>query len=217
MWCVAPTWPNSLSKPSLRVRDSPAALGTSTSVSPSIRPSGWRGLRVTVAESDAIVIATVVEAAPAASTTPVEATPPAPAEFDPASVAESTATLPPFPFLGIPEGLQSTFDEKDKNVPFDRHYFIAGNKAVAMEGKIFHDRFNLTIGPRTYSDLEFRRNYENAIVALGGRKINDTQYTLDVVKAAGGRDELEKTNQAAGMNPDYPHDIYLIRQAGKEY
>jgi OmpA-OmpF porin, OOP family len=161
--------------------------------------------------------APVAEAAPAAPVAPAEVAPAAPAEFDPASVPESTATLPPFPFFGIPEGLESTFDEKDKKVPFDRHYFIAGNKAVAVEGKIFHDRFNLTIGPRTYSDLEFRRNYENAIAALGGTKINDTQYTLEVLKAAGGRDELEKTNHAAGMNPDYPHDIYMIRQGGKEY
>jgi OmpA-OmpF porin, OOP family len=122
--------------------------------------------------------APVAEAAPAAPVAPAEVAPAAPAEFDPASVPESTATLPPFPFFGIPEGLESTFDEKDKKVPFDRHYFIASNKAVAVEGKIFHDRFNLTIGPRTYSDLEFRRNYENAIAALGGTKINDTQYTL---------------------------------------
>ncbi len=163
-------------------------------------------------------------AAPAA-TMPEPTTEPAPpttaatpsADFDPASVPESTATLPPFPFFKSPEGLESTFDEKDKNVNFDRHFFIAGGKAVAVEGKIFHDRFNLTVGPRTYSDIEFRRNYENAIQALGGKKINDTQYTLEVIAAAGGRDVLEKTNYAAGMNPDYPHDIYLIRQAGKEY
>ncbi len=164
-------------------------------------------------------------AEPAAATPAAEPAPAAPApavaaalaEFDPASVPESIATLPPFPFFKLPEGLESTFDEKDKNVNFDRHFFIAGGKAVAVEGKIFHDRFNLTNGPRTYSDIEFRRNYENAIQALGGKKINDTQYTLEVIEAAGGRDVLEKTNYAAGMNPDYPHDIYLIRQAGKEY
>jgi OmpA-OmpF porin, OOP family len=169
--------------------------------------------------------APAAEPAAAAAPAPAEPTPTAPAptvaaapaEFDPASVPESTATLPPFPFFKLPEGLESNFDEKDKYVNFDRHFFIAGNKAVAVEGKIFHDRFNLTNGPRTYSDIEFRRNYENAIQALGGKKINETQYTLDVVKAAGGRDVLEKTNYAAGMNPDYPHDIYLIRQAGKEY
>lgn len=148
---------------------------------------------------------------------PAAATPAAPADFDPASVPDSTASLPPFPFFKSPDGLDSTFDEKDKLVNFDRHFFIAGDKAVAVEGRIFHDRFNLDGGARKYSDIEFRRNYENAIQALGGKKINDTQYTLEVIDAAGGRDVLEKTNHAAGMNPDYPHDIYLIRQGGKEW
>lgn len=157
-------------------------------------------------------------AAPAATdpaTAP--ATPAAAADFDPASVPETTATLPPFPFFAIPEGLESTFDEKDKHVPFDRHFFIAGRKAVAVEGKIFHDRFNIQNGARPYSDLEFRRNYENAVQALGGKKINDTQYTYEVMDAAGGRDALEKTNYAGPMNPDSPHDIYMIRGGGKEY
>lgn len=151
---------------------------------------------------------------------PVAAPPaqPAPAaEFDPASVPESAATLPPPPFFQTPEGLVSTYDDKDKVVNFDRHFFIAGNKAVAVEGKVYRDRFSLTGGERTYTDLEFRRNYENAIQALGGKKINTSQYTYEVVEAAGGRDALEKTNYAAGMNPDYPHDIYMIRQGGKEY
>lgn len=171
--------------------------------------------------------------APAAEPAPVAATPapepasPAPtetptnaaaaADFDPSSVPETTATLPPFPFFKVLEGAESTFDEKDKMVNFDRHFFIAGKKAIALEGRIFHDRFNLGAGARTYTDLEFRRNYENAIAALGGKKINETQYTYEVMDAAGGRDALEKTNYAAGMNPDYPHDIYLIRGAGKEY
>ncbi len=166
-------------------------------------------------------------APPAAPTEPAAPAPPAAAPaattattaaaFDPASVPESTATLPPFPFFAIPEGLESTYAEKDKLVNFDRHFFLAGDKAVAMEGRIFHDRFSLGAGPRTWTDLEFRRNYENAIQALGGKKINTTQYTYPVMEAAGGRDALEKTNYAAPMNPDAPHDIYLLRQGGKEW
>lgn len=148
---------------------------------------------------------------------PAAETPAAPADFDPASVPDSTATLPPFPFFKSPDGLESTFDEKDKLANFDRHFFIAGDKAVAVEGRIFHDRFNLDGGARKYSDIEFRRNYENAIQALGGKKINTSQYTYAVMDAAGGRDALEKTNYAAPMNPDAPHDIYLLRQGGKEW
>lgn len=157
--------------------------------------------------------ATPAPAAPAPAVEP----PAAAADFDPASVPDSTASLPPFPFFKSPDGLESTFDEADKLVNFDRHYFIAGDKAVAVEGRIFHDRFNLGGGARKYSDLEFRRNYENAIQALGGRKINTSQYTYAVIEAAGGRDALEKTNYAGPMNPDAPHDIYLLRQGGKEW
>ena len=139
------------------------------------------------------------------------------AGFDPTSVPESTATLPPFPFFDIPAGMESTFDEKDKIVNFDRQYFMAGDKPVAIEGRIFHDRFNLTGGERKYTKLEFMRNYENAVTALGGVKINTTQYTYPIIDAAGRRDELEKVNYAAPMVPDYQHDSYLIRQGGKEY
>ena len=66
-------------------------------------------------------------------------------------------------------------------------------------------RFSLTAGPRTYTDLEFRRNYENAIRALGGVKINTVQYTYEMMDAIGGRHALEKTNYAAPMSPDSPH------------
>ncbi len=170
------------------------------------------------ADTTAPVAAPAPPAAPAAppaapADTPAPA---AAAAFDPASVPESTATLPPPPFFQTPEGLESTFDDKDKVVNFDRHFFIAGNQAVPVEGKIFRDRFNLG-GARTYTDIEFRRNYENAIQALGGKKINTTQYTYDVMDAAGGRDALEKANYAAPMNPDAPHDIYLLRQGGREW
>lgn len=156
--------------------------------------------------------------APAAEPAPAPATAPAPAaDFDPASVPESTATLPPFPFFAIPEGMESTYDEKDKLVNFDRQFFLAGGKAVPVEGKIFHDRFNLAGGKRTYTETEFLRNYENAALALGAKKINDTQYTYPVMDAAGGRDALEKVNYAAPQVPDYHHDTYLLRQGGKEW
>ena len=183
-------------------------------------------LWLTACKRDAAETPAATAETPTPAATAEPATPPAPAEpaapaaaaeFDPASVPESTATLPPFPFFAIPEGLESTYDEKDKLINFDRQYFIAGGKAIAVEGKIFRDRFSLTAGPRTYTDIEFRRNYENAIQALGGVKINTAQYTRELIAVAGGRDALEKHNYAAALVPDYPHDIYLLRQGGKEW
>jgi OmpA-OmpF porin, OOP family len=156
------------------------------------------------------------EPAPAPAETPATAPAPA-ADFDPGTVPESTATLPPPPFFKTPEGLESTLDEKEKVVNFDRQHFMAGKKIVPIEGKIYRERFNIGSGTRTYTDIEFRRNYENAILALGGKKINESQYVYEIMDPAGGRHALEKTNYAAAFSPDYPHDIYLIRQGGKEW
>ncbi len=138
-------------------------------------------------------------------------------DFDPASVPVTTASLPPFPFFKAPEGLESGLDEKDKHVSFDGQYFIAGNKPVMVEGKVFHDNFALQNGDRTYSEREFQKNYENVITALGGKQINTSQYTDAMIAAAGGRDKIEKNAYGAAVVPEYPHDSYLIRTPDKEY
>jgi outer membrane protein OmpA-like peptidoglycan-associated protein len=164
------------------------------------------------------------ESAPAEPTPTVDtapATPAAtvPAEFDPASVPESTASLPPFPFFKAPEGLKTVFDEKDRNINFDRTHMITGNKVVAIEGRIVRDQFQLTNpDQREYSAIEFQRNYENAIRDLGGVRISQSQYTTEVVDAFGGREAVDKhyLGTCAG---DYgcENHTYLIRQGGKEY
>ncbi len=138
-------------------------------------------------------------------------------EFDPANVPVTTASLPPFPFFKSPEGLESGLDDKDKHVSFDGQYFIAGNKLVMVEGKVFHDTFALQNGDRTYSEREFQKNYENVITALGGKQTNTSQYTDAMIAAAGGRDKIEKNAYGAAVVPEYPHDSYLIRTADKEY
>ena len=137
--------------------------------------------------------------------------------FDPASVPVTTDSLPPFPFFKTPAGLESGLDEKDKNVSFDGQYFIAGDKLVMVEGKVFHDNFALQNGDRTYSEREFQKNYENVITALGGKQVNTSQYTDAMIAAAGGRDKIEKNAYGAAVVPDYPHNSYLIRTSGKEY
>lgn len=139
-------------------------------------------------------------------------------EFDPASVPESTAALPPFPFFKAPEGLVSTLDDKDRNRSFDREHMIAGNKIVAVEGKVFVDRFQLTNAEqRVYSDIEFQRNYADAIAALGGVEISRTQYTGEVTDAFGGRDLVDKHYDGTCASDGCENHTYLIRQGGKEY
>lgn len=155
-------------------------------------------------------------AADAALTTVVAAT--ASSEFDPASVPESTASLPPFPFFKAPDGLKTVFDEKDRNINFDRAHMIAGNKIVAIEGKIARDQFQLTNPEqREYSAIEFQRNYENAIRGLGGVRISQTQYTGDVLQAFGGREAVDKHYFGTCASDGCENQSYLIRQGGKEY
>lgn len=154
----------------------------------------------------------------ATATTTVAATPPAPAEFDPASVPESTASLPPFPFFKSPDGLKTVFSEKDRNINFDRAHMIAGDRIVAIEGKIVRDMYPLAYGvERPYSAMEFQRNYENAITALGGMKINTAQYTNTLIDAFGGREAMDKHYYGTCAGVDCENNTYLIRQGGKEY
>jgi OmpA-OmpF porin, OOP family len=169
------------------------------------------------APAEAAQAAAAPETAPVAE--PAAVTPPAAAEFDPASVPESTATLPPFPFFKAPDGLKTVFAEKDRNINFDRAHMIAGNKIVAIEGKIVRDQFQLTNpDQRQYTSIEFQRNYENAIRDLGGMRISQTQYTSDVVDALGGREAVDKHYYGTCAG-DYgcENHTYLIRQGGKEY
>ena len=162
----------------------------------------------------------VAEAAPVTPpTAPAEAAAPAAAAFDPASVPESTATLPPFPFFKTPEGLTTTFAENDRHINFDRAHMIAGDRIVAIEGRIVRDQFQLASAEqRQYSAIEFHRNYENAIRDLGGVRISQTQYTNAVVEAFGGYDKVRE--HFYGICPgeyDCENHTYLIRQGGKEY
>src|SRR5690606_15607163 len=127
------------------------------------------------------------------------------------------AELPPFPFFDTPEGLQSAYREGEREIPYEAHYFMQGDTPVLVEGRIFRDKFNLAGGGRKYSATEFHRNYQNAIEALGGKRISTSQYPREVVARAGGRQALEQHLFGAVAIPDYRHESYLLTAPGKEY
>lgn len=154
------------------------------------------------------VATTVAATAPAAA--------PVSTEFSVESVPVTTATLPPPPFFTIPEGLETTFADKDKVINFGEQIFLVGNKTQRVEGKIYRDRFRLD-GERTYTALEFRRNYENAIKTLGGVKINTTQWNYPLLDSVGGNPAVDTMNYGASPVAEYPHDVYLLRTTDKEY
>jgi OmpA-OmpF porin, OOP family len=155
--------------------------------------------------------AAVTAAAPAAAA--------ADTGFSVDKVAVSTAALPPFPFFKIPGGLVGNVKDEKTTVDFARHYFLAGKKMMAVEGRLYHNSMNL-ISPdksREYSVTEFHRNYENAVLALGGVKVSDTQFTRAIVDEVGGLREVNKHWRSAPPTSGYEHHTYLIRSPDKEY
>lgn len=129
----------------------------------------------------------------------------------------AAAELPPFPFFDTPDGLQTAYREGERDIPYEAHYFMDGDTPVLVEGRIFRDKFALASGGRKYSATEFHRNYQNAIEALGGRRISTSQYTREVVAAAGGRKAIEQHLFGAVAIPDYRHESYRLDAPGKEY
>jgi OOP family OmpA-OmpF porin len=149
---------------------------------------------------------------------PANVPPPRQPDFDPVTVPESTATLPPFPFFKAPDGQESVLGEGDRNADFDREHMIAGNKIVAIEGKVARSMYSLDATDlRRYTAIAFQRNYENAILALGGVKISKTAYTDDVVDAFGGRELLDKHYHGTCAGIDCDNNTYLLRQGNQEY
>jgi OOP family OmpA-OmpF porin len=168
--------------------------------------------------ADATPAPVAAEPAPAPADTPAATPSEKPGTFDPASVPETTASLPPFPFFEAPEGLRSLLDDKDRNISFDVEHVIAGDKVVAIEGKVFRDRFFLEDAEqRRYSALEFQRNYSDAIAALGGVEVSRTQYTHEVNDAFGGREKVDSHYHGTCASDGCENHTYLIRQAGKEW
>ncbi len=167
--------------------------------------------------------APVANAEPAAATetqiTPSAETVPANTDFSVESVPITTVSLPPFPFFKAPDGLVNNYDDKDSMIGFDRHFFLAGDKLVPVEGKLYNNFMNLTNpdSGRKYSELEFHRNYENAITALGGKKISTSQFTRKILDEAGGLAAVEKYWRSVAPTSGYEHYSYLIRTADKEY
>lgn len=164
---------------------------------------------------------TVAEApaAPPAAAAVEAVAPKADAGFSVENVPQSTATLPPFPFFDVPEGLVAKIKADKSTVGFARHFFLAGKKMIPIEGRLYHNEMSL-IGPdkqREYSTTEFHRNYSNAVMALGGVEISETQFTRPIVDEVGGLREVNQYWRSAPPTSGYEHHSYLIRTADKEY
>ena len=178
------------------------------------------------AEAPATEVSVATAPAPEAATAPTAASNEVPAAaavantgFSVDKIAVSTVALPPFPFFKNPDGLVGNVKDGKHTIDFDRHFFLAGKKMILVEGRLYHNSMSL-ISPdktREYSVTEFHRNYENAVLALGGVKISETQFTRAIVDEAGGLREVNKHWRSAPPTSGYEHHSYLIRTADKEY
>ena len=111
-------------------------------------------------EVAAVVPPAAVAAAstPAASVAPPAAVPAQSKAFDTTSVPTSSAAIPPFPYLEMPEGTEGYHkDGKD----FDRAWVIAGDELRAVEGRTSERWFPPSAV--NMSMLSAFRNYEAAI------------------------------------------------------
>jgi len=165
------------------------------------------------------VSAPVEAAAPVSAPAPLQAPAAADSGFSVDNVAVSTVSLPPFPFFAIPEGLTGTVKDDKNTIGFDRHFFLAGKSMVLVEGRLYYNTMSLISQDksREYSPTEFHRNYEFAVLALGGKKISETQFTRAIVEAAGGLRETNKHWRSAPPTSGYEHHTYLVRTPVQEY
>lgn len=190
---------------------------------PQVMPAETTGTTQTPASQPVATIGPD-EAVPNAVTAidPVVIVPPAPrlpaaTAFDPADVPASQATLPPFPLLPVPEPLSGLRAESQHTIAFDREHLIAGDSIIAVEGRVFRQRYLLEAGPREYSEAEFHRGYAAMIAALGGVEVSQVQFTPQVNAAFGGRAKVERYYHGVCASPACENHSYLIRQDDKQY
>lgn len=104
--------------------------------------------------------------------------------FDIGQVPVTSAALPAFPYVGIPDELKGVV-RNDEVVQFDRIHVVAGNGLHLVEGKISRRYFSINqIG---MSPLGAHRNYEAVLKELGATRV-DTVSPADpsFIEAHGG-------------------------------
>jgi OOP family OmpA-OmpF porin len=178
-------------------------------------PAPGSATPATPAESTASA-GSVPAAIPSASTDTEAAPPkgarPAIAEipFDFTTVPEAVGTIPPFPYVDYPPKVQSG-GRWTTEVPMDRVYVILGDHLHALDGRVMTRKF--AHRDAEMSELEVRRNYENAIRAIGAVKVNTVQpENPAIVAAVGGDDYFLRKSML--MIPDLrmSYDVYLARR-----
>jgi OOP family OmpA-OmpF porin len=139
----------------------------------------------------------------AASTEPVEK------PFDFNTVQEASGNIPPFPYVDVPPKIVGglLFNE---TVPMDRAWLILGDHMHAVEGRVSIRTFQGR--DAEMSRLELRRNYENAMRAMGAVKVNTVEPKSPVLGPTEGDDYLKRDHLLQMPQFDSSYDVYLARK-----
>lgn len=127
--------------------------------------------------------------------------------FDFNSVPEATGTIPPFPYVDYPpkvtESMQNTV-----TLPMDEVDVILGTQPHRLEGRIAMRSF--LHRDAQMSELEVRRNYQNAMKAIGAVKVNVDQP---------GAHYMADPRMAKLRAPfyDMSYDVYLARKGAARH
>jgi len=161
---------------------------------------------------DAVPVSGTTAGAAAVVAAPTSKTVDAP--FNVLQVPETTVALPPFPYVDFPTTLPEASRSSNTDLAFDEVEMIAGAALHKVAGRV--SRRSFSNSEAGLSAAGSRRNYEQAITALGGVKVNTASPADATLIAANGgdRDEvLKRLNIMVSGSSIKSYDVYLIRSA----
>jgi len=136
-----------------------------------------------------------------------------PFDFD--SVPEASTAVPPFPYVNYPDKLHEAF-QSTTDVPMDRVYVILGDQLHPVEGRVATRTFSHRNAEM--SELEVRRNYENAMREMGAVKVNTVgPDDENVIAAAGGDDYALRKKMLLVPDLRMSYDVYLARKGAARH
>lgn len=165
-----------------------------------------------------IAVATPAAKPPLSPPAPTPLTPALPAiaeaSFNFNTVPDHPGRIAPFPYVDYPAKVGAAF-QTSSALPMDEAYVILGKSLHAIDGRIaVRSFFNSDAG---MSALESRRNYENAMQALGAVKVNTVAPEDAALVAANGDEYVMRTNKLRIPEQGMSYDVYLVRSGAAHH
>lgn len=149
-------------------------------------------------------------AKPTAGATPAAASAePVEKPFDFNTVPEASGNIPPFPYVDVPPKIVGGL-LFSQTVPMDQAWVILGDHMHALEGRVSIRTFQGR--DAAMSRLELRRNYENAMRAIGAVKVNTVEPKSPVLGPTEGDDFIKRDRLLQMPQFDSSYDVYLARK-----